>query len=47
MADPVDHFWTSMGLGYEGKTLKSLTQGAADLSSHSGAKPGRARGQAR
>jgi molecular chaperone HtpG len=33
MADPVDHFWTSMGLGYEGKTLKSLTQGAADLSS--------------
>jgi molecular chaperone HtpG len=33
MADPVDHFWTSMGLGYEGKTLKSLTQGVADLSS--------------
>ena len=32
MADPVDHFWTSMGLSFEGKTLKSLTQGAADLS---------------
>jgi molecular chaperone HtpG len=31
MADPVDHFWTSLGLSFEGKPLKSLTQGEADL----------------
>jgi molecular chaperone HtpG len=33
LADPVDHFWTSLGLSFEGKPLKSLTQGEADLSS--------------
>jgi molecular chaperone HtpG len=32
MADPVDHFWTSMGQKFEGKALKSLTHGEADLS---------------
>ena len=32
MADPVDHFWTSMGQKFDGKALKSLTQGEADLS---------------
>lgn len=31
MADPVDHFWTSLALSFEGKPLKSLTQGEADL----------------
>jgi molecular chaperone HtpG len=33
MADPVDHFWTSMGQTFDGKPLKSLTHGEADLSS--------------
>lgn len=32
MSDPVDHFWTSMGLKFDGKPLTSLTQGSADLS---------------
>jgi molecular chaperone HtpG len=32
MADPVDHFWTSMGQKFEDKPLKSLTHGEADLS---------------
>ena len=32
MADPVDHFWTSMGQTFDGKPLKSLTHGEADLS---------------
>lgn len=32
MADPVDHFWTSMGQKFDGKALKSLTHGEADLS---------------
>ncbi|GLK74473.1 molecular chaperone HtpG [Ancylobacter dichloromethanicus] len=31
LADPVDSFWTSSGLDYEGKPFKSITQGAADL----------------
>lgn len=32
MADPVDYFWTSMGQKFDGKALKSLTHGEADLS---------------
>jgi molecular chaperone HtpG len=32
MADPVDHFWTSMGQKFDDKPLKSLTHGEADLS---------------
>ena len=32
MTDPVDSFWVTSGLSYEGKPLKSVTQGAADLS---------------
>jgi molecular chaperone HtpG len=32
MADPVDHFWTSIGSSFEGKPLRSLTHGKADLS---------------
>lgn len=31
MADPVDHFWTTVAPSFDGKPLKSLTQGA-DLS---------------
>jgi molecular chaperone HtpG len=32
MADPVDHFWTSLGTKFDDKPLKSLTHGEADLS---------------
>ena len=32
LSDPVDSFWVTSGLSYEGKPLKSVTQGAADLS---------------
>lgn len=32
MTDPVDAFWLSMPSGYEGKPLKSLSQGDVDLS---------------
>jgi molecular chaperone HtpG len=32
MADPVDSFWTTLSVGYEGKPLRSLTQGEVDLS---------------
>ena len=32
LTDPVDSFWVTSGLSYEGKPLKSVTQGAADLS---------------
>ena len=32
LADPVDSFWTSMPLNYEGKKLVSLSQGEVDLS---------------
>jgi len=31
LPDPVDSFWVTTGLDYEGKPLKSVTQGAADL----------------
>jgi len=30
--DPVDAFWVTSCVGFEGKTFKSVTQGAADLS---------------
>lgn len=32
LSDPVDSFWVSAGLDFEGKPFKSVTQGAADLS---------------
>lgn len=32
LPDQVDSFWTTMGLDYDGKPFKSVTQGAADLS---------------
>ena len=32
LTDPVDSFWVTSGLSYDGKPLKSVTQGAADLS---------------
>ncbi len=32
LTDPVDALWTSMPLGYEGKPLKSLSQGDVDFS---------------
>ena len=32
LTDPVDHFWSSAGNGFEGKPLRSLTQGDVDLS---------------
>src|SRR4051794_15343008 len=31
LPDPVDSFWVTAGVGYEGKPFKSATQGAADL----------------
>jgi molecular chaperone HtpG len=31
LTDPVDSFWVRTSLGFEGKPLKSVTQGAADL----------------
>jgi molecular chaperone HtpG len=31
LTDPVDAFWTSMPLGYEGKPLKSLSHGEVDF----------------
>jgi molecular chaperone HtpG len=31
LTDPVDAFWTSLSLGYEGKPLKSLSQGDVDF----------------
>ncbi|WP_230533265.1 molecular chaperone HtpG [Microvirga roseola] len=31
LPDPVDSFWVTAGVGYEGKPFKSVTQGAADL----------------
>jgi molecular chaperone HtpG len=42
LADPVDAFWVSTAVGYEGKPFKSVTQGAADIKSiplAEGAKP--------
>lgn len=32
LSDPVDSFWVTTAVGYEGKPLKSVTQGDADLS---------------
>jgi molecular chaperone HtpG len=32
LPDQVDNFWTTMGVDYEGKPFKSVTQGASDLS---------------
>ncbi len=32
LPDQVDNFWTTMGVDYEGKPFKSVTQGGADLS---------------
>jgi molecular chaperone HtpG len=31
LPDPVDSFWVTAGVGYEGKPFKSVTQGGADL----------------
>jgi molecular chaperone HtpG len=31
LPDPVDSFWVTAGIDYEGKPLKSVTQGGADL----------------
>jgi molecular chaperone HtpG len=31
LADPVDNFWVTSGASFEGKPVKSVTQGAADL----------------
>jgi molecular chaperone HtpG len=31
LADPIDSFWVTSGLSFEGKPFKSVTQGAADL----------------
>ncbi len=33
LTDPVDSFWTTTVLGYDGKPFKSVTQGSADLDS--------------
>jgi molecular chaperone HtpG len=33
LADQVDHFWTALQPGFEGKPLRSLTQGDVDLGS--------------
>lgn len=33
LTDPVDSFWTTNVLGYDGKPFKSITQGSADLDS--------------
>ncbi|AOR80882.1 molecular chaperone HtpG (plasmid) [Novosphingobium resinovorum] len=32
LPDQVDNFWTTMGVDYEGKPFKSVTQGSSDLS---------------
>lgn len=32
LPDQVDNFWTTVGVDYEGKPFKSVTQGGADLS---------------
>jgi molecular chaperone HtpG len=32
LSDPVDNFWVTTALGYEGKPFQSITQGEADLS---------------
>lgn len=32
LSDPIDHFWTAMSPSFEGKPLRSLSQGDVDLS---------------
>jgi len=32
LTDPIDHFWTSLAPKFEGKSLRSLSQGEVDLS---------------
>jgi molecular chaperone HtpG len=32
LSDPIDHFWTATTLAFEGKPLRSLSQGDVDLS---------------
>ncbi len=39
LSDPVDAFWTSTALGFDGKPFKSITQGATDLSAIETTKP--------
>ena len=36
LSDPVDNFWITSALGFEGKPFKSITQGAADLDTIAG-----------
>src|SRR5690606_30957773 len=31
LTDPIDHFWTSLSLKFEGKPFRSLSQGEVDL----------------
>ncbi len=31
LSDPVDHFWTTSVIGFDGKPFRSVTQGVADL----------------
>ncbi|MGI9483979.1 MAG: molecular chaperone HtpG [Hyphomicrobiales bacterium] len=31
LTDPVDNFWTTTAVGYDGKPFRSITQGASDL----------------
>jgi molecular chaperone HtpG len=37
LPDPVDSFWVMPGVSFEGKSFKSVTQGAADLAAIAGA----------
>ena len=39
LTDPIDHFWTAMSPSFEGKPLKSLSQGDVDLSAISLTEP--------
>ena len=34
LPDPVDSFWVTSGVSFDGKPFKSVTQGAADLGAH-------------
>jgi molecular chaperone HtpG len=38
LTDPVDAFWTSLSLSFEGKPLKSLSQGDVDFGENAAAK---------
>src|SRR5262245_3940552 len=42
LTDPVDAFWTSLALSFEGKPLKSLSQGDVDFGQSTPAKAGEA-----